>query len=311
MDPIEVLELCKRGAYEGAPPDIVVPPVFSVADYEAMWRRDPSRVRYLLDELLCGPRVDDGLELLMKSGIIDALFPELRAIKDLGDDPAASLHKDVWMHTAQVVMGVAPIVELRWASLMHDIGKARTRKFDGRKVTFHNHDIVGAHMLDRMEQRLDLFRDDSTLFTTVRSLVLNHLRPAAYKKSWGDSGVRRLLVDIGGQRNFERLMALSRADLTTKNPRKRDAALARGRELEARVAEVYAIDTAPKLPKGTMGEIMAKVAIKPGAWLNALRDELEEMMRVGVLDVGKPMEYYVEHGLMLVQDFAERDGTVS
>lgn len=300
MDPVELLELCRRGGVEGAPSDIIVPNVFSASEFEATWAKDPKRVRKLLDELLCGQHADEGLELLMKSGALHALVPELVAIKNLGDDPAASMHKDVWDHTKQVVMGVVPVLELRWGSLFHDIGKATTRRFDGRKVTFHNHDIVGAKMLDRMQKRMKLFQGDDVLFITVRMLVLNHLRPAGYKKTWSDSGVRRLLTDLGGMHNFERLMTLSRADLTTKNPNKRERALARGRELEERVRQVFACDNAPKLPKGTMGVIMSKVAAKPGPWLNDVREELEHMMKVGVLPPDKDVSYYVMEGLKLV-----------
>ena len=305
MDPIELLQLCVKGSDEGAPNDLVVPRLFTAGEFEDLWRRNPAKVRALFDAVLCGAHPADGLELLMRTGCLEALLPEIREMRGLGEDPRSALHKDVWDHTKQVVAGVPPQLELRWGALMHDIGKARTRKFVDGRVTFHQHDVVGARMLDSIESRLDLFKTDHSLFTTVRALVLNHLRPAAYKKSWGDSGVRRLLVDIGDLRNFERLMALSRADLTTKRPEKRARALNRALELEKRVAEVYEADNAPKLPKGTMGAIMSKVAVKPGAWLNEVRDELERMMQAGVLDTGKPMEYYVEHGLMLVEEYAD------
>ena len=300
MDPIELLDLCREGAYRGAPKDIVVPRLFTPGEFEALWRRDPARVRRLIDETLCGPFPGDGLELMLKSGVFYALMPELEAMKNLGDDPASSLHKDVWEHTKQVVSGVPAQVELRWAALMHDIGKARTRKFDGRKVTFHNHDVVGARMVDAIENRLDLFRDNDSLYITVRMLVLNHLRPAGYKKSWTDSGVRRLLTDLGGLRNFERLMALSRADLTTKNPNKRDRALARGRELEERVKQVFADDTAPRLPKGTMGLIIERKVMPVGKGLNILRDALEAALRDGTLPVDKDAEWYAVEGVRLL-----------
>jgi poly(A) polymerase len=307
MDPIELLQLCAKGAEEGAPEDLVVPRLFTVGEFEDLWRRNPATVRRLLDAILCGTHPADGLELLLKTGCLEALLPEIREMKGLGEDARSALHKDVWDHTKQVVAGVPNAVELRWGALMHDIGKARTRKFVNNRVTFHQHDVVGAKMVDTIENRLNLFRDDHSLYTTVRALVLNHLRPAAYKKSWGDSGVRRLLVDIGDMRNFERLMALSRADLTTKRPEKRARALGRALELEARVKEVYAKDHALKLPPETMGTILSKVATKPGPWCNALRAELTEMLRAGVLEAGKPVEYYVEHGLMLVEEFAGRE----
>lgn len=300
MDPIEVLDLCLRGAREGAPADVVVPHLFSAGEFEDLWRRDPKRVRAVLDEILCADHADDGLDLLMKSGALHALIPELAAIKDLGDDPLASLHKDVWHHSTQVVMGVPATVELRWGALVHDVGKSRTRAFDGRKVTFHNHDVVGAHMLDSMERRLHLFSADPSLFRTVRSLVLNHLRPAGYKRTWSDSGVRRLVADLGGLREFERLMCLSRADLTTKNPNKRDRALARGRELEERVRTVYAADHAPKLPKGTMGLIIARKVMPVGPGLNVVREALELWMKDGRLPIDRDAEWYATEGLALL-----------
>lgn len=304
MDPIELLALCKRGAYEGAPKDLIVPQLFSTGEFDVTWRREPTRVRALLDELLCGPFPGDGLELLLKSGAMHALFPELVAIKNLGGG-IEYVHKDVWEHTKAVVAGVPANVEMRWSALMHDIGKARTRRvYANGKVTFHNHDVVGAQMVDRLEDRLSLFRDSSSLHTTVRALVLNHLRPASYKKEWTDSGVRRLLTDLGGMRNFDRLMLLSRSDLTTKNPAKRARAQARADELEARVRLIYSEDNAPRLPKGTMGEVLKKVAARPGAWCNVVRDELESMMSNGLLEPDKDVAYYVAAALRLVEEKA-------
>lgn len=297
MDAIEVLELCRRASYD----DIELggsPTQLSASAYVSLWRLDPARVRQLLDELLCGPKPDQGLEVLMQSGALHALLPELVALQDLGD--ADGLHKQVWAHTKNVVVNAPATLELRWASLMHDIGKARTRKFVGNKVTFHNHDVVGARMFDALEHRLDLFSDNASLFTTVRALVLNHLRPGSYRRDWSDSGVRRLLNDLGGPHNFERLMALSRADLTTKNPNKRDRAIKRGNELEARVRAIYAQDTAPKLPKGTMGRVLDQSGRRPGKWLNDTRDELERLMAAGDLPLGETIDFYVTEGLRTI-----------
>ncbi len=297
MDPLDLLGLCRRAAEEGVPGDLVVPRVFGPSDYWAVWRRDPQAVRAHLDALLCAPRPGDGLELLLRSGALHALVPELVAIRDLGDDPEAALHKDVWDHTKRVVAGVPNLLELRWGALMHDIGKARTRRIERGKVTFHGHDAVGAKMVDGIQRRLHLFGDDETLLGVVRSLVLNHLRPAQYRHDWADSGVRRLLADVGGPTGFERLMALSRADLTTKNAAKRDKALARGRELEARVDQVFMSDNAPRLPKGTMGIVLERSGRRPGSWLNDIRALLEGEMASGALPTGETIEFYVAEGL--------------
>lgn len=239
----------------------------------------------------------------MKTGIMHALFPEIAAMKDLGD--AEGLHKDVWLHSVSVVAGVPPEVDLRWGALMHDIGKAKTRRVVDGHVTFHNHDRVGARMVDSLHDRTRLFMNDVALLRTVRYLVLEHLRPAGYNPNWTDSAVRRLVTECGDVRFFEKLMALSRADLTTKNPKKRERCLARAAELEKRVAHIVDIDNAPKLPKGTMGVIMSKVAAKPGPWLQAVRDQLEAMMKAGVLQVDQPIDYYVAEGIKLVEQAAD------
>lgn len=297
MDPIEVIDLCRKAAYDGVgiPKDSFVPRIFNVGDYQNLWRNEPKRVRKLLDELLCGPRVGDGLELLLKFDVLYALFPEVSAMKSLGD--ADGLHKDVWEHTKAVVGGVKPELDLRWGALMHDIGKVKTRRVVNGHVTFHNHDGVGARLVDNLNDRTNLFADDVSLLRTVRYLVLEHLRPAGYNPEWTDSAVRRLVTECGDVRFFEKLMALSRADLTTKNPKKRDRALSRAAELEKRVAQVIAIDNAPRLPKGTMGLVIEKRVCPVGPGLSLIKDGLERMMREGKLPVDKDAEWYATEGV--------------
>lgn len=304
MDPIEVVDLCRTAAIKGAPKDIFVPRMFASAEYLMMWDKDPNKVKRMLNELLCGENVGDGLELLYRFGVLDALFPEITSMKNLGD--ANGRHKDVWEHTKSVVAGVPNTVELRWGALLHDIGKARTRRFQNGRVTFHNHDLVGARMVDNMQERTKLFSDDVELLRTVRMLVLQHLRPASYKASWSDNAVKRFINECGSTAFFEKLMALSQADLTTKIPAKRDRALANRDALKIRVEKALEEINAPKLPKGTMGEIMKKVAAKPGPWLQDLRDHLESMMKVGVLLAGQPVEYYVKAGLEVVESASDQ-----
>jgi poly(A) polymerase len=301
MDALEVLDLCALGAQQGVPDDVQVPRIFGQGDYQNAWRRHPVQVRAILDALLTGPFPDAGLELLLRSGALAALIPELQALRDLGDDPEAALHKDVWDHTKKVVLGVPATVEMRWSALMHDVGKAQTRAVDRQgRVSFHNHDVVGARAVGSIERRLGLFGKDVALLRTVRSLVLNHLRPAGYSSGWTDSAVRRLLTDLDGMRGFERLLALSRADLTTKNPRKRAAAMRRGDELEARVRELYAADNLPRLPKGTMGIILARSGAAPGPWLGELKEQLEAAMAGGQLSSDLNAESYAAEGLLVL-----------
>lgn len=306
MDPLDLLSLIHRAADESRFDDVRMPPVFTPGDFEMTWRRDPRACRERLDAILLSTYPGTGLELLLRSGALCAMLPELVAIKDLGDDPVAAFHKDVWDHTKKVVAGVPALLELRWGALMHDIGKARTRRVSPKGVvTFHNHDMEGARMVDGIERRLGLFKHDPILHATIRNLVLNHLRPAGYKASWTDSGIRRLVTDVGGMSGFQLLMTLSRADLTTKNPAKRNSALARGRELEERVRTVIASDNLPKLPKGTMGKLIDIAQKRPGPWTNQIRDRLEAALADGSLPKDKDPGFYAEAGLRMLNEHCQ------
>ena len=304
MDPIEILELCRKGALEGVPGDVTVPGFFTGGDYENLWRREQKKVRSILDDIVCGDHASEGLDLLVKAGVIDALFPELAAIRLMGN--ANGAHKNVWDHSKLVMAGVPADAELRWAALFHDIGKSTTRRFEGHgKVTFHNHDLVGARMVDRMQARMKFFGDDTSMFRTVRLLVQHHLRPAAFKPDATDHAVRRFIADCtetGDRRFMEKLMFLSRADITTKSSAKRVRAKERADLLVQNVERVLADLNAPKLPKGTMGAIIAQSGKKPGAWTNELRDGMEARMKAGALEANKDMTFYVEIGLKEIAD---------
>jgi len=309
MQPIEILDLCLVAANKGAPDDVFVPRIFERGDYENMWTQNPEHVRATLQAILLADHPDDGLEMLMKAGIIRALFPELAALKDLGgdafNDDEGLVHKNVWLHTKQVVKNSSAISHVRWACLFHDIGKSRTRQFIDGEVTFHNHDVVGARMLDKLQKRMNLF-DDKT-FSIIRSLVLNHMRPHAYADDWTDSGCRRLVTDVGGYVNFHLLMAVSRADVTSKHASKRAIAAERVRALSAHVCELRIIDNKPKLPKRTMGIIIERGICGIGPGLNAIREGLEEMMFHGDLPIDKDAEWYAVEGTKLLK--ARKEGT--
>lgn len=281
MDPIEAFELgvAAANSENGLSDSTYVPRPFENGDYENLWRTSPKTVRKHLDAVLCGSYPDRGLNLLFKLGALQAVIPELKAIKNLGD--ADGLHKDVWSHTMGVIAGVPNSLELRWGALLHDIGKARTRRFIDGKVTFHGHDIVGSHIVEKMQERTNLFQDDVALYRTVRMLVKQHLRPASYKASWTNSAVRRLISDCADPGFFDKLMTLSRADLTTKVPKKRNQCMQRADALVRRVEHVLELDSQRQLPKNTMGVLIELSGRKPGQWCATMKLELESMLRSG------------------------------
>jgi len=267
-------------------------------DVDDVVKRDPQEVRRSLDAIVCATDPSRGLTALMTIGFISAVLPEIAEIVSLGD--GEGVHKDVWLHSLAVMRGVPPELDLRWAALLHDIGKARTRRLTGNTVTFHNHDIVGARMFDTLCKRTSLFNNDVALKRTVHDLISEHLRPASYNSSWSDSAVRRLLTECGDVGFFDKLMTLSRADLTTKNPGRRRKCERRANELEARASEILASLDAPRLPKGVMGSIIAKSGRDPAKFANALKLQMETLMAEGVVGRSLSAEEYVVIGLRLL-----------
>ena len=157
---------------------------------------DPTIVRRQLDQVVLGEDPESGLDELLGNGALSALFPEVHAMVGFGDGERRD--KDVWRHTKQVVRQAAPRLELRWAARFHDIGKIRTRSIspDG-KVDFLGHAEVGTRMFDKIDRRSGLFATEPSLKSTVRFLILHHLRANQYSPDWTDSAVRRFARELG------------------------------------------------------------------------------------------------------------------
>lgn len=187
-----------------------------------------ERVRDELVKLLSTGAPRAGLELFVETGLADIVLPELPALQLETDQ--AHQHKDVYEHSIVVLEryiqlerertpDAAPDVVGRFAALLHDIGKPRTRRFGpGRKVTFHNHDVVGAKIA---RKRLTALRFDNDSIAKVSRLIELHMRVYNYEGAgWTDSAVRRFARDAGDV--LDRLLLLIRADITTRNRRKHD-----------------------------------------------------------------------------------------
>ncbi len=149
---------------------------------------DKARVRAAMELALCSRDVDVALEWLHATRILALLVPELEATVDLVQKDGRQ-HKDVWAHTKQVVRQTVRRPLVRWAALLHDIGKVPTRTYTPDGVHFHGHAEVGARgMLNRVHGRFAFARDERQ---TIRFLVKHHLRTNQYGDQWTDSAVRR------------------------------------------------------------------------------------------------------------------------
>ena len=231
-----------------------------------------ERVRDELVKLVCSPDPVRGLRLLVESGLAGHVLPELPALALERDEHHR--HKDVYEHTLTVLEqsidlehrlatdGTAPDFVSRFAALMHDVGKPRTRRFgeDG-VVTFHHHDVVGAKLTRKRMQALRFPKDQ---IDAVCALVELHLRFHGYGSGeWTDSAVRRYVRDAGDQ--LERLHVLTRADCTTRNQRKAERLRRTYDDLEARIARLSeAEELASIRPDLDGNQIMEILGIGPG-----------------------------------------------
>ena len=228
-----------------------------------------ERVREELVKLMIGPKPRRGLELLVASGIADYVLPELPALRDAQDD--THRHKDVYEHSMQVMENAiereadyveAPNFVLRFAALMHDIGKPKTRRFEaGGKVSFRHHDVVGAKMVAKRMREL---RFDKDTIKAVARLVELHMRFYGYGDGeWSDSAVRRYVTDAGDL--LRHLHALTRSDVTTQNKRKARRLAAAYDDLEARIEQLAEEEELAAIRPDLDGQqIMEILGIKPG-----------------------------------------------
>lgn len=251
----------------------------------------PERVYELLTPALCSKVPHLVLQWLRDTGLLAVLLPELDATVAFSQE-ADRKHKDVWEHTKAVVWQAVPRPAVRWAAVLHDIGKVTTRRFgkDG-KVSFHGHAEDGVRMFKRGVVKRIGFPPD--IRDRVEVLVLHHLRPGQYVGDWSDTAVRRFGREM--EPFLRDLLDLSRADITSRRPGKRKRALEHISELAKRIKTLDVADSEPKpLPPGLGNELMTALALPPGRHLGELRARLEALHAAGEIEGGQPAAYYVE-----------------
>lgn len=287
FDALEAAALAAEGRRVGDTPRSV-----DAEDFRAAAKLDPRAVRSRLDRVVMGEDPETGLDELLECGALGALFPEVHAMVGFGDGEWR--HKDVWKHTKQVVRQAVPRLEVRWASLFHDIGKVKTRSIapDG-KVHFLGHAEVGTRMFDKLDRRLGLFTHEVALRDTVRFLVLHHLRANQYSPDWTDSAVRRLARELA--EHLDDLLCLARADITTKRPEKKRRGLQQIEDLGERIGRLAAEDALqPALPSGIGDAIMRAFGIPPSRKVGEVKRALEVAVEAGEIAGGQPVEVYLE-----------------
>lgn len=236
---------------------------------------EPRDLLHLIVGVLITPHPAIGIDLLCDSGLAARLLPEVDALRTM--TTTGGRHKDVYRHTQLVVAGTAPDPILRLAALFHDIGKPPTKRVEGGTVHFPGHAEVGAEMTRRRLHRLGA---DADLTDAVALLVALHLRANSYEADWTDSAVRRLDRDAGDQ--LDRLLALSRADVTSARREAVARALRRVDALAERIEQVRAVDVQPVCPLSGH-DLIAMFQRPPGPWIGRIKTHLEAMVAAGDL----------------------------
>lgn len=275
----DALELAATAAERGKAAETLE--TFSADDFLAAVRTDARAVRSRLDRVVMGQDPETGLDALLASGALRALFPDVHAMVGFGDGEWR--HKDVWKHTKQVVRQAVPRLEVRWAALFHDIGKVKTRTISPEgKVHFLGHAEVGTRIFDKLDKRVPLFSSEPALKNAVRFLILHHLRANQYEPSWTDSAVRRFARELG--EHLDDLLCLASADITTKRPEKRRKGLSQIAELADRIRALAAEDArVPPLPSGLGDTIVKALGLPPSPKIGEIKRELEKAVAAGEL----------------------------